>query len=260
MSMSAIKKLFTSCLLTAVFCLAFTVKAESKIRLAVTERCPYICAENAANKGVLIDLIRNIFDKKNVQIEIQYFPMNRAMRMLDNNAIDGVIGILQRNAPELVYPSESIGQVQYLMYTSEKSDWLYTGLNSLKGKILGVEVGKSYGIVDSYIQRHAEDKRFIYQHYGENSTANLIRLLENGYIDILLEDKNILDYHTKNVNDGSLEEGGTMPPDNLYIGFSPNNKQAQEFSDLITSEIIDMRKTGELAKILATYGLSDWES
>ena len=62
------------------------------------------------------------------------------------------------------------------------------------------------------------------------------------------------------MNDGSLEEGGTMPPDNLYIGFSPNNKQAQEFSDLITSEIIDMRKTGELAKILATYGLSDWES
>lgn len=186
--------------------------------------------------------------------------MNRAMRMLGNNEIDGVIGILQRNAPQLIYPDENIGQVRYLMYTSEKSDWLYTGLNSLKDQTLGVEVGKSYGIVDSYIQRHAKDKRIIYQHYGENSTTNLIKLLENEYIDILFEDKNVLDFHTKNMKGGKLKEGGTIPPDNLYIGFSPSNKQAQKFADIVTSDITNMRKTGELAKIMENYALSDWES
>lgn len=240
--------------------MAFVVKADTKISLAVTERCPYICAENALNQGVLIDIVKRIFDKTDVQVEIQYFPMNRAMHMLDNNSIDGVIGILQRNAPGLVYPDESIGQVQYSMYRSEKSDWLYTGLNSLKGQILGVEVGKSYGIADSYIQRYANDERFIYQYYGDNSTTNLMKLLENGYIDVLLEDKNILDFHTKNVQVGKLEEGGTIPSDHLYIGFSPSNKQAQEFADLVTAGITNMRNTGELTKILATYGLSDWES
>lgn len=260
MTMSTIRKLFTLCLLTTVFCATFVVKAESKVRLAVTQRCPYICAENADNQGVLIDIVKSIFDKKDLQVEIQYYPMKRALRMLDNNSIDGVIGILQRNAPKLVYPEKSIGQVQYLMYTSAKSDWLYTGLNSLKGQILGVEAGKSYGIVDSYIQRHAKDKRIIYQNYGENSTTNLLKLLGNGYIDILLEDKNILDYHTKNVTNVTLEEGGTIPPDRLYIGFSPNNKQAQEYAALVSSGITDIRSTGKLAKILATYGLSDWES
>ncbi|WP_293746678.1 transporter substrate-binding domain-containing protein [uncultured Paraglaciecola sp.] len=243
MTMSTIKHLFTRCLLTTVFCMAFVVKADTKISLAVTERCPYICAENALNQGVLIDIVKRIFDKTDVQVEIQYFPMNRAMRMLDNNSIDGVIGILQRNAPKLVYPDESIGQVQYSMYRSEKSDWLYTGLNSLKGQILGVEVGKSYGIADSYIQRYANDERFIYQYYGDNSTTNLMKLLENGYIDVLLEDKNILDFHTKNVQGGKLEEGGTIPSDHLYIGFSPSNKQAQEFADLVTAGITNMRNT-----------------
>jgi polar amino acid transport system substrate-binding protein len=183
--------------------MAFVVKAETKIRFGVTERCPYICADNAVNQGVLVDIIKSIFDKIDIQVEIQYFPMNRAMRMLERNRIDGVIGILQRNAPELTYPDESIGQVQYLMYISGRRDWIYTGLNSLKGQILGVEVGKSYGIVDSYIQRHAKDKRIIYPNYGENSTENLIKLLENEYIDILFEDKNVLDFHVKNMKGGN---------------------------------------------------------
>lgn len=262
---SASKKWFTRCLLTSVFCMAFVVKAATKVHLAVTERCPYICAQTAANQGaanqgVLIDIVESIFNKTDIQVEIQYFPMNRAMRMLDNNNIDGVIGILQRQAPALVYPEKSIGQVQYLMYRSAKSDWLYTGLNSLKGQILGVEVGKSYGIADSYIQRHATDKSLVYEHYGENSTANLLKLLEKGYIDILLEDKNIFDFHTKNVKTGKPEEGGTIPADRLYIGFSPSHKQAQEFADLVTTGISNLRKTGELAALLAPYGLSDWES
>ena len=260
MTMSAIKKLLTTCLLTTVFCMAFDVKANTKIKLAVTERCPYICAENAAKQGVLVDIVKSIFNKKKIQVEIQHFPMNRAIHMLDKDQLDGVIGILQRNAPTLIYPQKSIGRVQYLMYTSANSGWLYTGLNSLKDQVLGVEVGKSYGIVDSYIQRHANDQQIIYQHYGENSTANLIKLLENGFIDILLEDKNILDFHTKNIGDAKLEEGGTIPTDHLYIGFSANNTQAQEFADLITTGISELRTSGELANILTTYGLSDWET
>lgn len=260
MTISTIKKLYITCLLTSVFSIAFIVKAESEIRLGVTERCPYICAESAEEQGLLIDIIKNIFDKIDVAVEIQYFPMNRAMRMLDNDGIDGVIGILQRNAPELVYPDESIGQVRYLMYTSEKSDWLYTGLNSLKGQTLGVEVGKSYGIADSYIQRYANDKNLIYQNYGENSTANLIKLLGKEYIDVFFEDKNVFDFNTKNMKGKKLKEGGTIPPDNLYVGFSPNNKDSQAFADIVTHGITNMRKTGELAKIMKNYGLSDWES
>jgi len=257
MAMSNMKTLLTTFLLMTVFSMAFYVEAKAVIRLGVTERCPYICAKNAANQGLLIDIINSIFDKTDVQVEIQYFPMNRAMRMLDNNAIDGVIGILQRNAPKLIYPNESIGQVRYLLYTSEQSDWLYTGLNSLQGKKLGVEVGKSYGIFDSYIQRHAKDKRIIFQSYGENSTKNLIKLFNDKYIDILLEDKNVLDFHTKNMTASQFKEGGSIPPDNLYVGFSPRNKQAQKYAAIVTSGITQMRMSGELTEIMSTYGLSD---
>lgn len=259
-TMSAIIKVFTACLLATTFSLTFVVKAETKIRLGVTERCPYICPKNAVNQGLLVDIIKSVFDKVDRQVEIQYFPMNRAMRMLDNNQIDGVIGILQRNAPELIYPDESIGQVRYLMYTTEQSDWLYTGFNSLKSKILGVEVGKSYGIADSYIHRYAKDEKIIYQHYGKNSTENLIKLLENKYIDIFFEDKNVLDFRINNIKAGKLKEGGAIPPDNLYVGFSPSYKQAQALADIVSIGISNMRKTGELAKIMAIYGLSDWKS
>lgn len=145
------------------------------------------------------------------------------------------------------------------MYTSQKSDWLYTGLNSLNGRILGVEAGKSYGIFDSYIQRHNKDNRIIYQNYGEHSTASLLKLLEKQYIDILFEDKNVLDFHLKRHRNIKLNEGGVIPPDHLYVGFSANNKNAHVYADMVTAGITAMRQSGELATILTKYGLSDWE-
>lgn len=257
---SSVDKLIKLCFLTALLNVAFIVNAGTVIKLGVTKRCPYICAENATNQGLLIDVIKSIFNKDNIKVDIEYFPMNRALRMLDNNEIDGVIGILQRNAPELIYPDESIGQVRYLMYTAEKSDWIYTGLSSLQGQTLGVEVGKSYGIFDSYIQRHANDKRIIYQHYGDNSTGNLIKLLGNKYIDVLIEDKNVLDFYTKNTKGGRLKVGGVIPSDNLYVGFSDKNINAKQYAEIISTGISDMRNSGELSQILQRYGLSDWQS
>jgi len=258
--MTVIKRLFTTCLVMSIFCMAVVVNAESKITLAVTQRCPYICAENAATKGVLVDIVNSIYGKIDVAVELHYFPMNRAMKMLNSNRIDGVIGILQRNAPKLIYPNKSIGKVQYLMYKSAANDWLYTGLNSLKAQKIGVEVGKSYGITDSYLQRHAEDKSLIYQNYGENSTANLLKLLEANSIDIFFEDKNVLDFHVREKSSTSFQVGGTIPPDNIYLGFSPSYQRAQEFADFFSLSINNMRKTGGLNKILKRYGLTDWES
>lgn len=45
----------------------------------------------------------------------------------------------------------------------------------------------------------------------------------------------------------------------LYIAFSPANKHADEWADLFSKELLKLRKTGELQKILDKYQVKDWE-
>lgn len=240
-----------------ILSIPFTVQANPAITLGVTERCPYVCSEKGFHQGVFIDIIKNIFDKNNVKMDIVYLPMSRAMSMVKNKEIDGVVGILQRNAPDLIFPTESIGQVHYLLYTTEDDDWFYTGLNSLNSRNIGIEGEKSYGIFDSYIQRHVNSK-FILKLHGKNMTKRLVQLLQLKRINLFLEDKNIFDFYRKKFRSETLNVAGSIPPDNLYVGFSPSNNKAQMFADIVTKGIADMRKTGELDIILAKYDMSDW--
>jgi len=158
---NVIKRLFVVLsLITTVLSIPFTVvQAGSQIKLGVTERCPYVCNKNAVDQGVLIDIIKRVYEQTNIKVEFKYRPMTRAMHEINKGRIDGLVGILQRKAPNLIYPGASIGQIRYLLYTSEKDDWIYTGLNSLNSRKIGLEKGKSYGIFDSYINRYAEDDK-----------------------------------------------------------------------------------------------------
>mgnify|MGYP002150004226 FL=1 len=245
-------------LISIIINLFSMVQADTEIRLGVTERCPYICAENSANQGVLIDIIKRIFEKSNIKVSISYFPMMRTISLIKSKEIDGVIGILQRNAPELIFPNESIGQIRYLFYTTPKDDWLYTGLNSLNSRTIAVESGKSYGVFDSYIQRYSHDEALILPLHGKNISQRMIKLLQAERINLFLEDKNIIDFHYKKMKIENFNEAGSIPPDNLFIGFSPKHSKAQVFADTITKGITELRHTGEFSQILANYGMSDW--
>ncbi len=258
MNIKIFKNLLTPFLISILLSLSFTAPAAPEITLGVTEKCPYICDKNAVNQGMLIDIIKSIFEKNNIKVKIRYSPMNRTMLLVKDKKVDGVIGILQRNAPGLVFPDKSIGQTRYMLYTAKEDDWLYTGLNSLNSRKIAVESGKSYGIFDSYIQRYATDNTKIYQVHGTDITKRLVQMLQRKRFNLLLEDKNIFDFNKKELKTEGLNEAGSIPPDTLYVGFLPSNNKAQKFADIVTKGMTNMRKSGELEKILANYGMSDW--
>jgi len=259
MNIKIFKKLFTTCLISILLSFSFSVQAAPEmITLGVTEKCPYICNKNALNQGILIDIIKSIFEKNNIKVKIRYSPMKRTMLLLQLKQVDGVIGILQRNAPDLIFPDKSIGQTRYMLYTTKEDDWLYTGLNSLNSRKIAVESGKSYGILDSYIQRYAKDNRRIYQVHGGKITKRLVQMLQKKRFNLLLEDKNIFDFNKKELKTQALHEAGSIPPDTLYVGFLPSHDKAQKWADIVTKGITTMRQNGELDKILANYGMSDW--
>ena len=94
-----------------------------------------------------------------------------------------------------------------------------------------------------------------------------IRKLLKGRIDVIPEDKSVF-IETAN-GMGVLEkiESAGIDPINskegldearLYMAFSPKNPKSKEYAKLISAGIEQMRLSGELGKILAKYGLTDW--
>ena len=49
-----------------------------------------------------------------------------------------------------------------------------------------------------------------------------------------------------------------FPTAYVYPGFSKNNPKAQVWADMMTLGIRELRVKGQLEKILAAYGLTDW--
>jgi polar amino acid transport system substrate-binding protein len=45
----------------------------------------------------------------------------------------------------------------------------------------------------------------------------------------------------------------------VYIAFSPGNPKSQEYAQILSKGIQQLRASGELATILKKYGMSDWK-
>jgi polar amino acid transport system substrate-binding protein len=44
----------------------------------------------------------------------------------------------------------------------------------------------------------------------------------------------------------------------FYVGFAPHNPESAARAKLLAQTMTELRSSGQLAKILARYGLSDW--
>jgi len=56
----------------------------------------------------------------------------------------------------------------------------------------------------------------------------------------------------------TMATSDVVKPSKLFIAFSPKNPKSQEYAKLLSEGTAALRASGELRKILAKYGLSDW--
>ncbi|SFV56538.1 ABC transporter, periplasmic domain [hydrothermal vent metagenome] len=76
----------------------------------------------------------------------------------------------------------------------------------------------------------------------------------------MVEDPYVLEYYFKIKNSHiPFKIAGSTYADNVYLAFSPNNPHSKEYAKILSEGINTLRKSGELDKILAKYGLHDWE-
>jgi polar amino acid transport system substrate-binding protein len=249
---------------TAVLCISFfliTLLSWSDIislRADVWE--PYNGEPDSEMPGYMIEIAQIVFKKAGHEIDYAVLPWSRAVELARIGTVNAIVGALKGDAPDFVFPDREAGVSKQGFYILPVSKWAYTGIKSLESQTLGAIADYSYGEdVDEYIAKFKKDNKKIQLVHGETALETNIKKLERGRITVIIEDEAVMDnYLAKTGRTNKLVKAGTAASEMLYIAFSPSLSKSANYAKILSNGIDELRKSGELEKILKKYGLIDW--
>ena len=243
----------------------FSATAYENVILAADKWCPYSCDENSANPGFMVEIATEALKPYNIHVQYMVMSWARAIDQARSGKIDGIIGATHGDAPDFVYPDYLQGMSSMQFWVKKNSTWQYDSIASLGKVRIGTITGYSYGkVVDLYLKMHMSEGRIQPVNDQDGLAANLQRL-NAGVIDTLPEEKSVMQYYYASrslpidIRPAGIVSDAENPDDNyLYIAFGPNKPKAKYYADLIGKRVMEMRRDGSLAKILAKYKVDDW--
>lgn len=230
------------------------------ITLVADEWCPYNCAPDGVAQGFIIEIAEAVYEPLGYSIEYKTMPWARAIYGVREGHFDGLVGVGKKEAPDLVFASDNVGEATHVFFVKRGRGWRYKGLESLDQIILGAILNYSYGqLYDSYIVHHKGNPNRIQLTSGEHGLSQNINKLMLGRIDAVVEDRAVFRYTSLEMGViDNFVEVGTVYYEDVHIAFSPKNDNAKEYAKLLSDGIKRLRASGKLASILSKYGLEDW--
>lgn len=253
------KKRIATLILATLLLFSSQILAAHTIELSGISRCPYLCPDNKKQPGFLLEIVRLAFKPHGISVRFIQLPWSRAVIWTRTGQIAGVIGLQRKGYLELIFPTEEQAYEQLRFFVLKNDPWRYTGLLSLRKIQIGVTQDFSYGEIDSYIKKYSGTPA-VQSLPGSNTLHRNIKRLQLKRISAILEDYVVMNYTLNQMGEpGKLTEAGVLSGDNVYVAFSPKRPEAKRYADILSKAMISMRKSGELNRILMTYGLEDWK-
>lgn len=246
----------------ALLVLAGTSLAQQTVSFRADNWYPYNSDPSDAKPGYVVEILKAVFEKDGGKVDYMIIPWKRATIEADKGDINGIIGAFKSDTPDYVFPEEPIGIGENTMFVKKGTAWTYSGVDSLKDKRLGIVNSYSYGDkVDEYIKQNHAKLQAVDESSGDNASGQAIRKLEAGRIDVFVEGKTVFWAQVAKMGlskDDFVEAGQASVPEPLYVAFSPKKTESKALAAKLTAGIRELRKSGELAKILAKYEVKDW--
>jgi polar amino acid transport system substrate-binding protein len=248
----------------ALVCLIFTgsLKAQTVISFRADSWYPYNGKPSDAKPGYAVELLKMIYEPKGFKVDYQIMPWKRAIADGETGQHNAIIGAIKVDAPTFVFPEEPVGTSDTTFFIKKEMKWKYDGIASLAGKQLGVVAGYSYGEpLDAYIKANAANPALISESSGDTASELGIKRLQAGRIDIYAETASVFwaQLDKQSISRDIFVCAGTMTdPEPIFVAFSPAKPESKDHAKMFSEGIRALRKSGELAKILAKYGISDW--
>ncbi|HYE52525.1 MAG TPA: transporter substrate-binding domain-containing protein [Azospirillaceae bacterium] len=247
-------------LAAAVLALLPAAAAADTVTLRADNWCPYNCEPGSERPGYMVEVAKAVFEPLGHTVDYKTMPWTQALEEAREGRHAGVIGAIPDDAPGFVFGAEPLGQSTNVVAVRKGYGFAYKGVDSLKGHRLAAVQDYAYAPdLDAYIAEHAGKGGAVTLSSGDDVTADNLRKLLASQADLVLDEKNVLDYTA--VQAGLEDVVQTVPLGSsapLFIAFSPKHPKAKELAAALDAGVKEMRKSGKLAEILKRYGLKDW--
>ena len=224
--------------------------------------CPYNCAPGSDQPGYMVEIAAKAFEGAGHRLVYKTMPWARALAEAEAGRIAGVFGASPEEAGTLIYPKQPLARSRNVLAVPVGSPFVWSSVKGLEGMALGVIQDYSYGAtLDAYIKANAKDASRIQSLSGDAPLLGNLRKLMAGRIGATVDDANVLAYTLK-----AESLGGTIrlvdmsdTPSPLFIGLSPKLGKASDYAALLDKTVASLRASGDLAALLARYGVKDWD-
>ncbi len=129
-----------------VLCLASFAKAQ-EITLAYVDFPPYEYQENEEAKGIQVEIVKTIFERAGIPLQLQFAPFSRAYKDVQEGKIAGLFNFYKTEERLASFDySEPIIANPLVLFVKQDSPLNYTGqLEELQGLKVGGILGYTYG-------------------------------------------------------------------------------------------------------------------
>ena len=205
-------------------------------------------------KGILVDILREVERRTGLVFDIRLMPWKRAYM----NALDGRGGIfgLSRNRERLsLFDFSEVQYVEELrLVVMDDKVFSYRTMEDLRGKVLGVTRGASYG--DAFDRAKGK----IFTPSEDSSPVCRLRMLLAGRIDAALIGPGEAALHFNLTQDKKLAEhrdrfvmlDTPFARDDNYIGFAKSMRRTETLGR-INRALREMQRDGAIERIEARY-------
>jgi polar amino acid transport system substrate-binding protein len=245
-------------LLFALLLFNSPVRAET-IELRADLWCPFTCQPQSSEPGLMIEIAEKIFGSHGIKINYEVLNWARALDLTREGKIHGVVGASKGDAPDLLYPNVPQSVVYNEYYKNSKSDFFFKNAESLKNRKVALIKAYFYDEENAALQKTMKSS-FVYLS-GEKIQEQMIKMLLAGRIDAALESTAVFNWNLKNmkVPQGSIVSAGRSDPKpmELFVAFNPKHPKASEWAKMLDEGMRNLRKSGDLDKILSKYNFKD---
>lgn len=241
----------------AALCATAPVSLARDLVFVADQWCPANCEPDSDRPGYMVEIVKAVFEPLGHSVSYVELNWPRAKLYTLEGKFDGIFGAWPQGEPRFVYPDLAHGVSANGLFVPKDSDWSYEGPQSFEGKTVGLIVDYAYGEdFEKAIQRHGRASYVA----GDNALELNLNKLALDRLDLIVEDVNVFRYTAMRMGLADrFRLAAAVQPDDVFIAFSPKIPDADALANQLDQGMRRLRASGRLDRILARYGLTDWQ-
>ena len=201
-----------------------------------------LMVENS-DKGVFVDLTREIAKRAGVDIEIVIYPTKRTVKMFHDGAVAGFFPALDVMIDKDISRSSEIYIKEDYAFTRKDTPQI-TNISELAGKTVGITLGYPY------VRKITDNSAFTLANAPQD-VLNMKKLAAKRIDVFVVEEKSGLKaLKESGVSNVTYPAGHPLSQQKVYYAFQPGN-DGKMLADKFSQALESMKKDGTFAAIMA---------